>query len=128
MIMKRLRDAGKPRKRPWASGSGFWEAPVQHGGHVCCGVEFATGGRCRQVEEWVLTGLCRQPEEMCSERRPGRLVGEVEHDLVCSSVEHLNDLGSEEMLGRNMNAVGVTQDGLIQPGSRIAELAQQGGG
>ena len=38
MIMKRFRDTGKPGKRPWVSGCGLWEAPVQHGGHVCCGV------------------------------------------------------------------------------------------
>ena len=34
MIMKRLRYAGKPGQRPWVGGCGFWEAPVQHGGHV----------------------------------------------------------------------------------------------
>ena len=59
MIMKRLRNAGKPRKRPQVSGCGLWEAPVQHGGHVAGGMELATGGRCVQVEQWVLTGLSR---------------------------------------------------------------------
>ena len=34
MIMKRIRNAGKPRQRPWFGGCGGWEAPVQHGGHV----------------------------------------------------------------------------------------------
>jgi hypothetical protein len=128
MIMKHCWNAGKPRKRPWVSGCGFWEAPVQHGREVCCGVEFATGGRGVQVEERVLTGLCRQGEQVCPQRRPGRLVGEVGHDLVGSGVEHLNDPGSNELLGRHMNAVGVTLDGLTQPGSRVAAFSQQGGG
>jgi hypothetical protein len=63
MIMKRLRDSGQ-----WSvfAGWGFWEAPIQDSGHVCRGVEFPTGGGCVQVEEWVLPGLSRQPEEMCS--------------------------------------------------------------
>jgi hypothetical protein len=34
MIMKRIRNAGKPRPRPWFGGCGVWEAPVQYGGHV----------------------------------------------------------------------------------------------
>jgi len=50
------------------------------------------------------------------------------HDLVGSGVEHLNDLGSNELLGRHMNAVGVTPDGIKQPGSRVAPFSQQGGG
>jgi len=65
MIMKRFRYAGKPGQRSWVGRCGVWEAPVQYGGHVSCCVEFATGGGCVQVEEWVLTGLRRQPEEMC---------------------------------------------------------------
>ena len=93
MIMKRIRDAGKPRKRPWVSRCGLWEAPVQHFGHVSCRVEFATGGRCLQVEEWVLTGLRRQGDQVCPQRRPGRLVGEVGNDLVGSAVEHVTIWG-----------------------------------
>ena len=126
--MKRLRNAGKPRKRPWVGGCGLWEAPVQHGGHVSGGVEFASGGGCLQVEEWVLAGLRRQSEQMCSQRRPGRLAGEFGDDLVGSAVEHLNDLGSDELLGRDMEAVGVALDGVEQPGSWVAEFSQQGGG
>jgi hypothetical protein len=99
MIMERLRNPGKPGKRPWAGGCGLWEAPVQHSGQVCCGVEFATGGRCVQVQEWVLTGLRRQGEQVCPQGRPGRLVGEVGRDLVGSGVEQLNGLGSDELLG-----------------------------
>ena len=46
MIMKRLRNPGKPRQRSWVGRCGFWEAPVEHGGHVTCGVEFPSGGGC----------------------------------------------------------------------------------
>ena len=100
--MKGLRNAGKPEKRPWVGGCGFWEAPVQHGGHVCCGVEFATGGRYVQMDERVLTGHGRQGEQVCPQGRPGRLVSEFGDDLVGQAVEHLNDLGSEELLGGHM--------------------------
>jgi hypothetical protein len=59
MIMKRLRYAGKPRQRSRVGRCGLWEAPVQHGGHVLCGVEFSSSGGCVQVDERVLIGLSR---------------------------------------------------------------------
>jgi hypothetical protein len=62
MSMQRLWNPGKPGKRSWVCGCWFWEAPVQHGGHVCCGVEFSSGGRCVQVQEWVLAGVGREGE------------------------------------------------------------------
>jgi hypothetical protein len=95
MIMKCLRNAGKPRQRPWVGKWRLWEAPVQHGGHVPGGMEFSSGGRCVQVQEWVLTGLGRKGEQVCPQGRPRRLLGDMGHDLVGSSVEHVNDLGSE---------------------------------
>jgi hypothetical protein len=66
MIMKRLRNTRKLGQRPRVGGCGFWEAPVEHGGHVICGVEFSSSGGCLQVEEWVFTGLSRQSEQVCS--------------------------------------------------------------
>ena len=46
------------------------------------------------------------------------------------AIEHLNDLGSNQLLGRDMETVGVAPDGVVEPGSRIAEFSQQraGGG
>jgi hypothetical protein len=76
----------------------------------------------------MLTGLGRQGEQVCPQRRPRRLVGEVGHDLIGSGVEHLNDLGSEELLGGHLKAVGVAPDGVTQPGSRVAVFSQQAGG
>ena len=75
-------------------------------------MEFASGGGCLQVEEWVLTGLSRQREQVCSEGRPRRLAGEFGDDLVGLAVEHLNDLGANELLGRHMEPVGVALDGV----------------
>ena len=60
--------------------------------------------------------------------RPGRFAGEFGDDLVGSAVEHLNDLGSNELLGRHMEPVGVALDGVEQPGGWVAEFAQQRGG
>jgi hypothetical protein len=97
--MKCFRNTGKPWQRSWVGRCGLWEAPVQHGGHVFRGVEFSSGGGCVQLEEWVLTGLRRQGEQVCSERRPGWLAAERGDDLVGEAVEHLNDLGSNMLLG-----------------------------
>ena len=52
MIMNRFWYPGKPRERSWVSRCGVWEAPVEHGGHGSCGVEFASGGGCLQVKKW----------------------------------------------------------------------------
>jgi hypothetical protein len=76
----------------------------------------------------VLTGLSRQGEHASSERRPGRLAGEFGDHLVDAGVKHVNDLGSNQLLGRDMEPVGVALDGVEQPGSRVAQPSQQGGG
>jgi hypothetical protein len=128
MIMKRIRNAGKPRQRSRVGRCGLWEAPIQYGGHVAGGMEFSSDGGCLQVEEWVLTGVRRQSEQVCSERRPGRLAGEFRDDLVGLAVKHLNDLGPDQLLGRDMEPVGVALDGVEQPGCWVGEFSQQGGG
>ena len=98
--MERFRNTGKPRQRSRVGRCRLWEAPVEYGGHVAGGVEFASDGGCLQVEEWVLTGLSRQSEQVCSERRPGRLAGEFGDHLVGLAVEHLNGLRADQLLGR----------------------------
>jgi len=128
MIMKRFRYPGKPRERSWVSRCGLWDAPVEHGGHVSCGVEFASGGGCLQVEEWLLSGFSRQSEQVCSERRPGRLAGEFGDDPVGLAIEHLNELGANHLLGRDIEPVGVALNGVEQPGGRVGEFSQQRGG
>ena len=126
--MKRFRNTGKPLKRSWADSCGLWEAPVEHGGHIPGGVEFPSGGGCLQVEQWVFSSFSRQGEKMCSESRPRRLAGEVGDDLVGLAVECSNDLGADELLGCDVEPVGVALDGVEQSGSWITELAQQAGG
>jgi hypothetical protein len=77
------------------------------------------------VDQRVFTGFRRQGEQMCSEGRPRWFAGEFGDDLVGLAVEHLNDLGANQLLGRDMEPVGVALNGLEQPGSRLAEFSQQ---
>src|SRR5215213_8248994 len=112
MIMKGFRNAGKPGQRSWLGRCGPWEAPVEHGGHVAGGLEFSSGGGCLEVEEWVLPGFSRQREQVWSEGRPGRFAGERRDDVVGLAIEHLNDLGANQLLGRDMEAVGVSLNGI----------------
>jgi hypothetical protein len=44
------------------------------------------------------------------------------------AIEHLNELGANQLLGRDMEPVGVALNGVEQPGSWVAELSQQRGG
>ena len=108
---------------------GLWEAPVEHGGHVCCGVEVASGGGCLQVEEWVLTRS--QPP-----RRAGGLAGSATAGSAGESGDDTgrlgssicDGLGSDELFGCDVEAVGVALDRLEEPGRWVVELAQQGAG
>ena len=75
--------------------------------------------------EWVLTGVGRQREQVCSEGRPRRLAGDFGDDLVGLAVERVNDLGANELLGRGLEPVSVALDGLEQSGSWIFEFSQQ---
>jgi hypothetical protein len=40
-------------------------------------------------------------------------------------IEYLNNLGANQLLGRDMEPVGVAPNGLEQPGSRVAEFSEQ---
>ena len=127
MLLELLWDAGQPRHRPWAGGRELGETPVEDGGHVSCGAEVSSTGGNLQVEERVLAGLSRQAEQVCTQRRPGRLVGEPGHELV-GSVERHNGLGADELFGRDMEPVSVALDRLMEPHRRVMKLTQQGGG
>jgi hypothetical protein len=41
------------------------------------------------------------------------------------AIEHLNNLGADQLLGRDMEPVGVALNGLEQPSSRLTEFSQQ---
>jgi hypothetical protein len=64
---------------------------------------------------------------VCPQRRPGGFVGEAGEVLV-GLVELCDGLGSEELFGGDVEAVGVALDRLEEPGSWVVELAQQGAG
>ena len=64
----------------------------------------------------MLTGFSRQREQVCSEGRPRRLASEFGNDLVGSAIEHLNNLRANQLLGRDMEPVGVALNGLETAG------------
>ncbi len=120
-------NAGEPGQRTWVDRRGRCEAPVEDGGHVAGGCEVASAGGCQHVAEWVLTGFGRQVEEVGSQGWPGGFGGESGEVLV-GLVELCHGLGSEELFGCDVEAVGVALDRLEEPGRWIVELAQHGAG
>ena len=118
---------GSQGSGPGSIGCELWEAPVEDGGHVACGFEVASAGSCQQVAEWVLTGFGREGEQVGPQGRPSRFSGESGNVLV-GLVELCDGLGSDELFGCDVEAVGVALDRLEEPGRWVVELAQQGGG
>jgi hypothetical protein len=127
MATERFWNAREPRQRTWVDRRQLWEAPVEDGGHVAGSAEVATGGRCQQVAEWVCSGFGRQVEQVCPQGRPDGFSGESEEVLI-GLVELCDNLGSEELFGCDVEAVGVALDRLEEPGRWIVELAQHGAG
>jgi hypothetical protein len=109
------------------SGPGRCKAPVEDGRHIASGSEVATAGRCQYVTERVLTGFGRQGEQVCSQGRPRGLGGEP-GNVVIGLVELSDGLGSEELFGCDVEAVGVALDRPEKPGRWIGELAHHGAG
>jgi hypothetical protein len=120
--MQRGWNAGEPGQRTWVDRRQRWEAPVEDGGHVACALKVATGGGCQQVAEWVLTSFGRQREQVGSEGGPAGLGGESGNVLV-GLVELCDALGSEELFGCDVQAVGVALDRLEKPRRWVVELA-----
>ena len=125
--MQRWWNAREPGQRTWVGRRERWEAPVEDGGHVACGSEVASAGGCQQVAEWVLTGFGREGEQVGSQGRPGGFGGE-SGDVLVGLVELCDGLGSDELFGCDVEAVGVALDRLEEPGRWVVELAQQGAG
>jgi hypothetical protein len=67
------------------------------------------------VAHWVLTGFGREREQMGPQRRPGRFSGD-SGDVPVGLVELCHGLGSEELFGCDVEAVGVALDRLEEPG------------
>ena len=74
-----------------------------------------------------MTGFGRQIEEVSPQGWPGRCSGESGNVLV-GLVELCDDLRPDELLGCDVEAVGVALDRLEKPGRWVVELPQHGAG
>ena len=110
------------------AGSGFREAPVQDGGHILSRAEISSDCGFIQVDERVFAGLCGQGDEVGSQGRPPRFVGDVGYDLLGSAVERLHNCGSDDLLRGGVQAIGVALDRIMQPGRRVAKSAEESRG
>jgi hypothetical protein len=122
MVMQRWWYAGKPGQRTWVGRCERCEAPAEDGGHVACGFEVASAGGCQHVAEGVLSCFGREGEQVGSEGWPSRFVGEPGEALV-GLVELCDGLGSDELFGCDVEAVGVALDRLEEPGRWAVEFA-----
>jgi hypothetical protein len=104
-------NVGEPGQWTWVGRRERCEAPVEDGGHVACGLEVASAGGCQHVAEWMFTGFGREDEKVGSEGWPSRFVGESGEVLV-GLVKLCDGLGSDELFGCDVEAVGVALDGL----------------
>jgi len=75
----------------------------------------------------MLSGFGGEGEQMGSQGRPGGFVGE-SRNVVVGFVELCDGLGSEELFGCDMEAIGVALDRLEKPGCWVVKLAQQATG
>jgi hypothetical protein len=78
------------------------------------------------VQEGVLLGSGREGEQVCAQGWPGGFSGEP-RNVVVDSIEFCHNLGSDELFGRDVKAVGVAQDRL-ESRAWVVELAQQAAG
>jgi hypothetical protein len=118
MGMQRFWNAGEPGQRTWVDRRERCEPPVQDGGHVACSSEVASAGGCQQVAEWVLPSFGREVEQMGPEGGPGGFSGE-SGEVLIGLVELCNGLGSEELFGCHVEAVGVALRPAHRRGARI---------
>ena len=75
----------------------------------------------------MFTGFGGEGEQVGSKGWPGGFSGE-SGNVVVGLVELCDGLGSDELFGGDVEAVGVALDRLEEPGPWVVELAQQGAG
>ena len=121
--MERWWNAGEPGQRTWVARSERCKTPGEDAGHVACGFEVASSGGCQQVAKWMLSSFGRQREQLDSQGRPGRFSGQ-SVDVSVGLVELRDGLGSEKLLGCDMEAVDVALHRMEQPGRWAVDLAQ----
>ena len=122
-------DARQPWQRLVIGCLGLGKSPVEDGGHVASGGEVAASSSIVEMAERVVAGFGGEVEEVGSEGGPGWFVGEA-GDVLVDRVEVGNNLGSDEVFGGDVEAVGVALDSGEQPGGRVMEFPQgrRGGG
>jgi hypothetical protein len=113
---------GSQGRRTWVGRREFWEAPAKDGGHVACGSEVASCGGLSACGGAGAVRFVRQREQLGPQSWPNRLVGEV----LVGLVELCDGLGSDELFGCDVEAIGVALDLLQQPRRWVVELARQG--
>ena len=126
MVMQRWWNVREPGQRTWVGRRELWEAPVEDGGHVAGGAEVSSGGGCQQVAERVFTGFGATPSRWA--RRVGQAGSVVSPGMYWSTWSSSARLGSNELFGCDVEAVGVALDGVEQPGRWVVELTQGAGG
>jgi hypothetical protein len=106
-------------------GSRFWEAPVQDGSHIFSRAEIPPECGFIEVNERMFAGLCGQSDEVGSQGRPPRFVGDVRYDLLGSAIERLHNCGPDDLLSGGVQAIGVALDRITQPGRWVAKSAEE---
>src|SRR5512132_2863386 len=80
MILDYLGNAAEPGQWWfWPAGWWFREAPVEDGGHVSGGAEITPEGGLVEVDQGMLAGLGGQSDQVSTQGRPRRLVGDAGH-------------------------------------------------
>jgi hypothetical protein len=95
MIMKRIRNAGKPAAAlaRWLRGLGRRQSSTAAMSPAVCSWRPAAAVCSRRSGCPPVSAA--KSEQVCSERRPGRFAGEFRDDLAGLAVKHLNELGSD---------------------------------
>ena len=81
-----------------------------------------------KVHQRMLARFCSQGDQIGTQSRPGRFIGDPGDDLVGLVVERVHDPGSDNLFGGDVQTVGVALHGLVEPDGGVTELPELGGG
>jgi hypothetical protein len=107
--------------------TGVVEPPIEDGGPVVGGVEFAAAGGCSELGDRV-GAVCGEQQQVGAEGGPGRLLDQVGHHLLGRDIQCLHALTSGQVFGGHMESVDIECGGVRQPDGRVVLVALQGGG
>jgi hypothetical protein len=120
-------NAREPGQRTWVGRRERGEAPVEHGRLIICGSQVASAGGCQHMTEGMFTGFGGQGEQVGSQGGPAGFGGESGNVLV-GLVELRHGLGTDELFGCHVEAVGVALDRLEKPDRWVVQPAQNSAG